>query len=408
MKVALVTYLFGPEMAHGAVAAVWQLAQGLGRHGIEVVVITTHRRRRLTVHRADGITIYRFCPWNLYWIGDKDRQPIWKKIPWQLIDIWNANAFGVVLRILEQERPDLLHVHKLRGLSPSVWAAAQSAGIPVVQTCHDYELMSPEGTLSSRVGLWAWQGAWFLRWYSWIRTCLSRVVAAATAPSRYTLELLSSRGFFPNATRQVIPNSHGLTLAELDRRRRDKLTENPVNTTSVHALYLGRLEDIKGVDLLCAAFERCVARFPQLHLDIAGWGTLEPILRERYGQHAQITFHGTVLGQDKARLLSQSDVLVVPSVWPEAFGIVILEAYSYGRPSIVARSGGMPELVRQGETGFVLTPGDAQALADALCRIAEAPDTVRAMSKACFEAAQQYALESVVGQYRALYEQVLN
>lgn len=407
MKVALATYLFGPQMARGAAVAAWRLARGLCAQGDKVVVISTHAERRMTVEHTKVATVYRFFPRNLYWLGDKDRQPVWKKVPWQLIDIWNPHTFRIVQRILEREQPDVIHVHKLRGLSPSIWAAARCAGIPVVQTCHDYELLSPEGTLSSRVGSWASEGAWFLRWYSWIRARFSCVVAAATAPCHYALQMLTARGFFPRAVKRVIPNSHGLTRGQLDRRRRDGLAKTPRDAKAMHLLYLGRLEAIKGVDLLCAAFERCAARCPQLYLDIAGWGSVESQLRERHGQHPRIVLHGTVVGKDKECLLARNDVLVLPSIWPETFGMVIVEAYVYGKPVIVSRAGGMPELVREGETGFVVPAGNVQALVDTLCQVAKAPDTVRAMSNACFGAARQYTLESVANEYRALYERVL-
>jgi len=368
-------------------------------------VITTHPRRQITVEHTDGLTIYRFFPWNLYWVGEKDRQQVWRKVLWQLVDIWNPHPFWVVRHILERERPDIVHVHKLRGLSPAVWAAARAAGIiPVVQTCHDYELMSPEGTLSSPVGSWARNGVCFLRPYQWIRARFSRAVAAATAPSRYTLEMLTERGFFPKAFKRVVPNSHGLSLEQVNKRREEVTAKHISDDRTVRLLYLGRLETIKGVDLLCAAFERCAARFPNLHLDIAGWGTLDRVLRQRYSRHPQITFHGSVFGEDKACLLAASDALVVPSVWPEVFGIVIAEAYTYGKPVIATRSGGIPELVEEEKTGFLVSLGDVDALTEALCCVAEDPVVLHKMALACFEVARRYAVEAVTEGYLAVYE----
>jgi len=406
MKVALVSFLFELGVGGGAAAVVQTLAQSLAERGIQVVVITTGSGRRMTIERRNGFTVYRFFPWNLYWVGEKDRQLAPTKVLWQLMDIWNPHTFWVMRRILELERPDIVHVHKLRGLSPAVWAAASTLDISlVVQTCHDYELMSPEGTLTSRVGSWARKGAWFLRPYQRIRARLSQTVAAATAPSRYTLEMITGRGFFPRAVKQVVPNSHGLTLEQLDQRREGVIRARyPSGEGTVRLLYLGRLETIKGVDLLCAAFESCAARLSNIRLDIAGWGTLEPTLRRRYGRHPQINFYGPVFGENKARLFAESDALVVPSVWPEVFGIVIIEAYTYGKPVIAARSGGIPELVREEETGSLVPPGDMGALTEALCRAAEDPAVVRQMAPACFRAAQRYALDPVSEDYLAVYE----
>lgn len=407
MKVVLVSSFFEPEARGGAAASVQMLAHGLTSQGIEVGVITTHSKRHIVVEQAENLTVYRFCPWNLYWVGHKNRQPVWKKVLWQLMDLWNPHAFWVVRRILERERPDIVHVNKLRGLSPAIWAAASAAGaIPVVQTCRDYELMSPEGTLAGRVGAWAQKGVWFLRPYQWIRSKFSQMVAAVTAPSCYTLEMLTRRGFFSHAFKQVVPNSHGLTLEQLNRRREEVRAKHPSSEKTVRLLYLGRLERIKGVDLLCAAFERCVSHFPNLRLDIAGWGTQELALRERYRRHPQITFHGPVFGENKAHLLATSDALVVPSVWPEVFGVVIAEAYTYGKPAIAGRVGGIPEVVKDGVTGFLVPPGDVDALTEVLCHVAQYPVSVRQMAPACFEAAQRYTLESVIEGYLDVYEVV--
>ncbi len=401
MKVALITFLFEPEIGGGAAISVRLLAHDLARWGHQVVVITTCPRGQAGVERSGEVTVYRFFPRNLYWIGEKDRQPAWKKGLWQLLDVWNPHAFWAVRHILAQERPDIVHVHKLRGLSPSVWAAAGRA--PLVQTCRDYELMSPEGTLSGQVGRWVQQGAWFLRPYQWLRAWFSRRIAAATAPSHYTLEMLTARRFFPQAIRRVVPNSHGLTLEQLAQRRREVMARPVCQDGRMHLLYLGRLEAVKGVDLLCAAFERCAVHFPDLHLDIAGWGTLEPVLRQRYDRHPQITFHGPLFGEAKDRLFAQSDLLVVPSVWPEVFGIVIAEAYTCGKPVIATLAGGIPEIVEEGITGFLLPPGDINALIETLCRVAADPSSVRRMAPACFERARAYSVERMTEQFLSLY-----
>jgi glycosyltransferase involved in cell wall biosynthesis len=176
---------------------------------------------------------------------------------------------------------------------------------------------------------------------------------------------------------------------------------------TVRVLYLGRLEPSKGVELLCTAFERSATRCPALRLDVAGGGTLESSLRRRYGGHPQMTFHGVVVGAEKEALLGNSDVVVVPSVWPEAFGLVTIEALAAGTPVIASEVGALPELVRHGETGYVLPTGDVPAWTEALCRLAERPDVVRSMRPACFDAAQHYSLDSVVDQYVRLYERTL-
>lgn len=404
MKIALVSFVIEQEVGAGAAAVVQHLAEGLSVKGHQVTLITTHPGRHLSKESLGGVVVYRFCPLNLYWVGHKNKQSVWKKVIWQLIDIWNPDTFRVVRDILREETPDLVHVHKLRGFSPSLWSAAKSAGIPtIIQTCHDYELMSPEGTLMSQIGQWAAEGSWVLRPYQWIRSRLSNSVTAVSAPSHFTLRKLVGRGFFPASSKHVIPNSHGISMAKLaDLRSHEKPRRRRVSF-----LYLGRLEKNKGPRLLCEAFEKCAVHNADVHLDVAGWGSLEAVLRERYSSHPCITFHGPVFGSQKHDLLASCDAVVVPSTYPEIFAIVVAEAYAYGKPVIASRVGGLPEIVQQDITGFLVPPRDVESLMEALYKAALVPERLRGMAQACFNTAHCLSREAVVEQYLSLYQSVL-
>lgn len=403
----VISSFFDAQARGGAALSVQIVVQGLLERGHDVTVITTHAGRGLVRENVRDVTVYRLNPCNLYWIGNKNHQPQWKKVLWQLVDTWNPLVFRLVRGILEEEQPDIIHVNKLRGLSPSVWAAAAlSVGVPTLQTCRDYELMSPQGTLTGRVGTWAKERHSLMRPYQWIRAECSRPVAAATAPSRYALDMLTTHGFFPEAAKFVIPNSHGLTVEQLDQRV-ELFSAGDSPSRTVRLLYLGRLEVIKGVDLLCAAFERCANLNPKIRLDIAGWGTLEPALRQRYGSHPRITFHGSVFGEKKARLLTRADAVIVPSTWPEVFGVVVAEAYAYGKPAIASRAGGIPEIVEDGVTGFLVPTSGVDTLAGALCHAIEKRSEMAAMAADCFRAARKYARDIVVDKYVSVYNQLL-
>jgi glycosyltransferase involved in cell wall biosynthesis len=394
------------NLGGGAAAAARQLAAGLQRLGVDVVVVSTHRRPELAIDEQDGIRCYRFRPRNLYWIGDKDTKPAYQKAGFQLLDVWNPHVYRVVRAIIEREQPDVVHVHKLRGLSPSVWAAARAAGVRrIVHTCHDYELLSPEGTLSGRLGERAARGDRILWPYQTLRRSFSRGVALVTAPTCATLEQHTALGFFPRARQCIVPNSHGIWRAELEARRAPVVeAEIALPDRPARFLYLGRLETPKGIETLLAAFERAVAREPSLRLDVAGWGTLEDSLRARYRHLPQLHFHGTVRGEAKDALLASTDALLVPSIWREVFGIVIAEAFAWGKPVIGSHVGGISELVRDGETGFLVPAGDRDVWSEQILRAADAIAAVRRMAPACWVAAQRYTLDAVAEQYAAAYE----
>jgi len=135
-------------------------------------------------------------------------------------------------------------------------------------------------------------------------------------------------------------------------------------------LCVGRLIPIKGHLVLLRAFAQARRRVPSLELDIAGRGPLEPALRalaKELGVEDGVRFLGYVTPVQRA--IENATAVVVPSMG-EGFGMVALEAMERSRPVIAAEIGGLGELVEEGVTGYLVPPGEAERLADAIVRLA--------------------------------------
>jgi glycosyltransferase involved in cell wall biosynthesis len=404
MKILFVTFLYEPSLGGGASQVVHSLANGLSAQGHEVVVITSARVSRPVIEYQDNIKILRFYPQNLYWIFEKESQPSYKKILWQLIDLWNPWVYSVVKNFLKIEQPDVVHVHKLRGLSPSVWNAAKAAQVPLlVHTCHDYELVSPEGLLQGRIGKLAENRALIMRPYQTLRANISSLVQFASAPSQQLLSAHQKMAFFREAVCQVIPNSHGFSSKELAELR-SKYLPKPFNP--LRLLFFGRLVQEKGIEQLCQAVTTLNKDRCEVVLEVAGWGDYLLTLKERYANCENIHFHGAVFGDEKKRLLQECHLLVLPSLVPESFGIVIAEAYAYGKPVIASRIGAIPQLVTEGETGIFVSPGNVQELIQTIRKIADSRQ-LPGTPEACFDAARAYAMDVVQEKYLNFYRTIL-
>jgi glycosyltransferase involved in cell wall biosynthesis len=210
---------------------------------------------------------------------------------------------------------------------------------------------------------------------------------------------------FPRAELEVVPNSHGVRASGIEGRlalggirRGDELV--------TRFLFMARLEPEKGIEVLLRAFEKASTVRGDLRLTVAGWGSLQEGIASRYADRSEIDIVGPVFGAQKETALATADVLVLPSIWPEPFGIVIAEAYSYGKPVIVSDAGGMAELVEPEETGWVVRAGDADALAAALLAAADRLSRDR-MSAACGRKAAEFAIDAVVDRYEAIYRSLL-
>lgn len=156
----------------------------------------------------------------------------------------------------------------------------------------------------------------------------------------------------------------------------------PYAGTTPRLLCVGRLIPIKGHIVLLRAFAEAREQLPELQLDIAGRGQLEPALRalaRELGIDDAVHFLGHVSPIQSA--IERSAVVVVPSMG-EGFGMVALEAMERARPVIAAEIGGLGELVRDGETGVLVPAGEAEPLRDAILRVAGDLELARAMGEA--------------------------
>lgn len=139
-------------------------------------------------------------------------------------------------------------------------------------------------------------------------------------------------------------------------------------------LYVGRLSPEKGINVLAKACDS----LSMLKVKVAGTGEQSALLENL----ENIKLLGHQSPEAVRQLMAQSIALVMPSIWFETFGLVIIEAFSVGTPVIASRIGVLPELVEDGVTGLLFNPGDAEDLADKLQWAHAHPEQMRAMGEA--------------------------
>ncbi len=151
-----------------------------------------------------------------------------------------------------------------------------------------------------------------------------------------------------------------------------------------HVLFVGRLDGVKGAPLLIEAFARCAAHHPKARLTIVGDGAERPALEARVaglGLEGRVRFTGFQTQAQVAEHLAASDMLALPS-FAEGLPVVLMEAAAARLPVIASRVAGVPELVADGETGFVVPPGDLDSLTGRLDQLLSDPERAQAMGAA--------------------------
>jgi glycosyltransferase involved in cell wall biosynthesis len=217
---------------------------------------------------------------------------------------------------------------------------------------------------------------------------------------------LADRAAARFAHRQIAISS-GLAdyLAATERFPRDDFTvvhygiqpgsEPPRPPDAPRLVAIGRMIPIKGFDVLLRAFAEARTEVPELTLELAGAGPLS------FAPQDGVTFLGRV--SPVQPVLERNAIVVVPSRG-EGFGMVALEAAERGRAAIVSNVGGLPEIVADGETGLVVPPADASALAASIVTLARDPERVRQMGAAARgRAVAQFSLEAAVEGVERVY-----
>jgi len=295
--------------------------------------------------------------------------------------IYSREAQRNIDRLVDSVRPSISHAHNVyHHISPSIFAALKGRGVPTVLTLHDLKLACPAYKMLTHDGVCErCRGGGLYNVV--IHRCVkgSRAVSLMIFLESWVNRVLGS--YAKHVDRFVVPSRFYVEKFVEWGWDRDRFVHIPnfvsfdvddVEPTSpgAHALYFGRLGPEKGLaTLVRAAAQSGVA------VKIAGTGPEEEGLRALVQEtNAPVEFLGYLSGQDLHNALLASRVIVLPSEWYENAPMSVMESYSLYRPVIGAEIGGIPELIRPGETGYTFESGNIAALAEALSEIAALPE----------------------------------
>jgi glycosyltransferase involved in cell wall biosynthesis len=298
----------------------------------------------------------------------------WKRAALAPTTIWARDSHREIGALIASEAPDVAHfTNTFPLISPSAYYACRNAGVPVVQSVHNYRLICPAATL--------WRDGSICEEcvdHSLLRSIrhacyrksrpVSAVLAIALAVHRKSgtyaglvdryialTEFARAKliaGGLPEERISVKPN-----FVEPDPGARERSGD--------YALYAGRLTAEKGVHTLLDAWKQLG---PGVPLRIAGDGPLRDALARRIDSEgiAGATLLGSLPREALMRELHGARLLVFPSEWYEGMPMAILEAFACGVPTIASRLGGMQEMIEDGKNGLLVAPADAEGLADRL------------------------------------------
>lgn len=284
--------------------------------------------------------------------------------------------------LLEQERPDVLHVHNTFPLlSPSVLLAAREAGVPVVATLHNYKLLCASGDLFRDGSVCHECAGGDLR--PGVRHGCYRGSRLATVPvsvglasNRHLWRELVSAYVFISAAQRDLMAALDLPADRVFVKHNFVPEGAPAEAAQRrHGIsYVGRLDEAKGTPVLMRAWDRFGAEHPEstLTLTIAGRGPLDGQVRTWAARDHRVDFRGLVSRDEARSIVAGGLAALVPSAWEETFGLVAVEAMAAGVAPVAPKAGSFPELVDDEVDGILYRPGEL-GLADAIARIEADP-----------------------------------
>lgn len=390
MKLAIISNLYPPFVRGGAEYLAANLARELVKQGHEVSVITSAPRAavgrwKVDSRLEDGVRVYRLYPWNIYYYLAGTNKSAGSRLIWQVINLFNWPVAQRVKKILRRLEPQAVISFNLMGLSFWLPRVVASLKIKHLHTLHDVQLLHPSGLF-----FWGQMGSnraaglyqFFTRW-------LFSYVKYAVSPSRWLLSEHQQRKFFKQSRTAVIPNPVPNMFSF------KKLVKSD-NTISL--CYVGQVREHKGIFWLVETLKDNPRSDWMLHLVVVGDSDKLESLRQLIGGDDRLIIHENYPQVEIDKIIARSHLTIVPSLCLENAPTVITMSKAKGTPLLAARGGGIPEMIEEGVTGWLFTPGDKNDFNRQLEKLLNKPDLLIKAGEAALRSNNQPKLSDYASQ----------
>jgi glycosyltransferase involved in cell wall biosynthesis len=347
MKIALVNNLYYPYNRGGAETFIKQMIADLKAQNHEVFLITSEpRNKKEKIKNTEGAEIRSYHFPSHYYNLATWPNPL--KVIWHFSNIFSFAKTTAIKKVLSQEKPDLIITHNLMGLGFLLPQAIKKLKIRHEHYLHDIQLLYPSGLL-----IWGQEkiiDGLSAKIYQLFTRAFFSSPAKIVSPSRWLLDEHKKRGFFINSE------------IEVKRTPEENNNNYAADKPAKNFLFVGQIEEHKGILFLIKTFVSVLATKPELKLTIVGDGSLLLEAKKLAESKEQIEFMGRLSPSPIKSLMEKSDCLLIPSLCYENAPMTIYEAHAASLPVLASNIGGIPEIINNHDRLF--KPGDALDLKD--------------------------------------------
>ncbi len=283
------------------------------------------------------------------------------------LNYFDPFLYYYLIRLLNKINPDIVHLHNCNKYLLTIVYAIKRKKIPIVQTVHDFGIICPtkkyvtirQEICNSKFGFQCVQEG-CISIFEYAYSSIPKLIKKHILRTKIDIFLTPS-----NVLNETIEREKLKTVVYLPNFTAIPNSEYKKNS-SKNILFIGSITKNKGLDCLLSAYKIILQKIPDAKLEIYGTGGYEKEIKHKAKNMKlnNIFFHGRVSDDEIKKAYINSRLVAVPSIWVENSPIVVYEAMSYGKPVIASRIGGIPELVQDGQTGFLFNPNDANEFAE--------------------------------------------
>lgn len=382
MKILFIHNIYKPYYRGGAEEVALNLTEGLKSDNHQLAVVALGYANKEEV--VDDVKVYRIKPFNVFNYLDINQKPLWLRFLFHIFDLFGDLSAWKILKIAKAEKPDLIFLQGFKGFGYILPQLLSFYGFRCCVRVYDMQYIHPSGLLPKKI-------SWFNQVYIYLVKLMLGKISLIIFPSEYIKNIYLKFDFFQESKIKVIANPLAIGMSKIQKNNRQKKI--------INFLFLGQTEKYKGLGDLLEAIMSLVGDF-KLHIVGEGGGLNE--FKRLALNDSRIIFHGRL---DRKKILEDIwpniDLLINPSRVEESFGMVVIESYAQGVPVITSDIGALPELIKEGQTGWLIRPGDVSQLRYKLQQILDGKILLSSLKKNCLNESKKFVIENYL---KSLYE----
>jgi len=387
-RVLMLAWEYPPRIIGGLARVVWALSHELAELGLDVHVITADHPATPEFELDGKVKVHRVKT-------QTDSSPDF--LTW--VSKLNFGFLQYAIPLFNEQKFDIIHAHDWM-VTDAAWVLKTTYDTPLVTTIHATE-QGRMGGIHTGLQRYVHQMEWRLTYESF------RVIVN----SHHMVDELRNSFDLPRNKIDVIPNGVTPENFRIDFPENEKraFRQSFAGESQKIVLYVGRLVNEKGVQVLIDAAPKVIQQYPETQFLIVGTGYFMETLKAQAGYLGvtqNVRFLGYVADSDLLKLYQITDVVAIPSLY-EPFGIVALEGMAAGTPVVVSDVGGLRDFVEHMQNGITTYAGNSDSLAWGILQVLRDPGLAHHLNQTATKAVEEvYNWKMITKKTQETYENV--